>query len=641
LRFLAWCVERRVYRLSALTPEDLEAFSQALRPDGWASALGLGRRLDHTLECARADRAVLEALVSVKHGVGFVSPEVLSRQIGVLVTSREYPEGFTSAMAALAGAGFRGSKRRSAAGWSQSSFKTCFVALNRLAFLPDTLDRLSFEPFKNSREQARESGGRPDGRTLNLPIEDAAKLLRLALRWVYVRGPGVVELVRIWRQALSDGGERWGGKADIQTFVVQQLREAYPALQAKHELPEMTSLQAAGAGDSSVVGLVEDLQTAVMVIVGINQARRKNEVLGEGSRPWGLYHGCLQLADPIVDAYELDIYIEKTWRDWLRMSANKLTVDAIGILEELQHAMFPGVDEASLSIQERRARKLFVLPSHRVLTGEDADPHQYSFDSHSRRFFDEAGIADALRRTHPFRRLFALIYTYRWDHPSLQALSEHLCHLDMECTRLYVTDDAMRAQAETIEQVYRMRADCLPQDELDEAQRQYADDLLQAMLTSPQAGGPMTRRVRLWVRRLSRRVEFADADLATALGAVRGDIERRAYLPTAFRHGACWANHPRHAGHAHCGKDGQLHRELAGIDVCRTCPFHSTSSAFLQNIEKDAGALEARMAQADDADEREALRANALRLRELIGLEYELMAGSLPAHTPTGEGSST
>src|SRR3546814_15108988 len=92
------------------------------------------------------------------------------------------------------------------------------------------------------------------------------------------------------------------------------------------------------------------------------------------------------------------------------------------------------------------------------------------------------------------RRLFALIYMYRWDHPVLQALSEHLCHVDIESTRLYVTDDEMRKEAERIEALYRVRTDGFPEEEIGEARRPYQDDQLRAMLSSTASGGHMTYR---------------------------------------------------------------------------------------------------------------------------------------------------
>jgi hypothetical protein len=647
LRFFAWCVEQRVYKLSALRPQDLEEFAVALRPHGWFSALSVPERLDQIVERAGKDTHILNSIVSVKNRVCSVSPDALSREMGFVITSREFPVGFREAMAALTGYPPHRSRKatKSREGWSESSFKNCFTALNRLAHLPDALDRLDFEPFPNARKHARQSGGRPDGRTRNLPIEEAAKLLGLALKWIYERSDGVVELMNVWRDALGEARYRWCSAEDIQIFATQRLREAYPAIQAKYGLPgQLTGAVRAGGGegDTSVVELIQDLQTAAMIIVGINQGRRKNEVLGEGSRPWGLYLGCMLPSDPFVDAHELDIYIEKTWRNWMRMSTNKLTVDAIRVLERLRLAIYPQEKEDSgLSAEELRRRKLFVFPTFRVLLGEDIAPYQYAFGNHSVRFFKEAGVGEEARRSHSFRRFFALIYVYRWEHPLLQALSEYLCHMDMESTRVYVTDPSMREEAERIEKVYRLRADCFPFEELTEAQRQYADDLLRAMLTSTSAGGPMARRVRQWVKRLARRVEFADADLDEALAAVRSSVDRRGYMPTSFRHGACWASGDRMARRARCGSGGKLHREQADIGICSTCPFHSTSEAFLRNVEQEAMELEAQAKATVDAVEREATLRASRRLLELIDLERELMARYRPLNQPASPGRTT
>ena len=646
LRFFAWCVEQRVYKLSELRPQDLEAFAVALRPNGWFSALSMPARLDQVVERSKADPRLLDSIVSVKRGVCYVSPEPLSRALGVLITSREYPSEFREAIAGLTGYPCRqsGKTRKGLPGWSESSFKTCFVALNRLAHLPETLDRLSFEPFPNSREHARQSGGRPDGRTRNLPVEEAAKLLGLALKWVYERSDGVIELVNVWREALEEGRYRWCAASDIQIFATQRLCEAYPDIRAKYGLPGQLATGVRRGREkegTTVAELIQDLQTAVMVIVGINQARRKNEVLGEGQRPWGLYQGCLLPSDPFIDAYELDIYIEKTWRTWMRMSTNKLTVDAIRVLERLRLAMFPKEkDDSDLPMDVLRRRKLFVFPTYRVLMGEDVDPWQYNFDNHSERFFKEAGVGEEARRSHSFRRLFALIYMYRWDHPMLQALSEHLCHLDMESTRVYITDPAMREEAERIEKVYRLRADCFPLEELSEAQRLYADDLLRAMLTSAAAGGPMTRRVRQWIKRMANRVAFADSDLDQALAAVRENVAQRGYRPTSFRHGACWADGNRMARRARCGNKGKLHREQADIGICSRCPFHSTSEVFLRNVEQDAATLETQARIATDAVERDAALMASRRLRELIDLERALMARSQPMSRPEFTGAT-
>lgn len=633
-RFFAWCVRRRVYHLTALRQEDMEALARDLRPEGWFSALSVRDRLQDVLSRARDDHNFCQSLVNIKTGEFSISPDRLSQAIGVVITSREYPPFLRLGMAEHVSFKLRGKPFERNKEWSQASFKLCFGALNRLARLPDSVDRLKFEPFPNAREYARQSGGKPDGRTINLPLEEAVKILGSSLAWVYDRSDGVLELVKIWRDALQCARRRWIDEATINSHVIQQLQAAYPEIRDRYGLPDAQIYAAQNKGDSgiSVIDLVQRLQTGVALLVGINQARRKNEVLGEGTRPFGLYRGCLTLSDPFVDAYELDIYIEKTWRAWMKMSTNRLVVDAVRVLERLRAIMLPEeLEDSALPQEVMRSRKLFIIPSHALLMGRKADPDQYSFEIHSDAFFEEAAIEDRYRRTHPMRRIFALIYMYRWDHPSLQALSEYLCHVDLECTRIYVTDDAMRQEAERIEKVYRGRIDCMPVEELTEAQLIYRDDQLRAMLSRTTTGGPLTYRVRKWVRRLAHKAEFIESELDDMVAAARTAIEMKGYLPLTFPHGVCWAHSAGTAARvAKCGDGAALHRERASIRVCGSCPFHSTSAAFLKNIENDAQQLERSAADARDPREADQYRAAATELRELIELECALMSQRMP-----------
>ena len=616
-------------------PERVGRHSTSL---GWFSAWSIDARLDSIVEQARNDRIFFEELTSVHCGAVSISPTVLSKAISLPISSREYPDNFRDAIAELAGAKLRCRKKygQQDRAWSQSSFKLCFSGLNRLAYLPAEVDRLEFEPFPNSREHARRSGANPDRRTANLPLEDAAKILQCALNWIYRRSDGVIELVTIWRDAIQEAQRSDCAYTSMIILTNNRLQATYPELCERYDLPKSEHVLA-----TTVLELVQRMQTAAMLLVGINQARRKNEVLGEGKRPFGLYRGCLTLSDPFVEASELDIYIEKTWRNWLRMSTNKLTVDAIGVLEKLHAVMFPELQPCKeMTREELRRQKLFVLPSHKFFIKQSAEPDRYDFDRHGNAFFEEAQVAEQYRRTHQMRRLFALIYMYRWDHPVLQALSEHLCHVDIESTRLYVTDDEMRKEAERIEALYRVRTDGFPEEEIGEARRQYQDDQLRAMLSSTASGGPMTYRVRKWVRRLAHTVQFADDELEGMVAIAQQSTQRKGYEPRSFRHGICWAGAGRGAARkARCGDGAALHRERAGIGLCGSCPFHSTSAIFLKNIEQDAEALDQAADAALDPREKIQCRRSARELRDLIKLEHALMARHLPPARSAAKGA--
>ena len=627
-RFFAWCVKNRIYKLADVTLDDMRRLALELQPKGWLSALNTEAELRELVRRCEDDKALLLQVASSHDGATCsISSERLSSYLGYVVTSREYPMFLRKEIAGLMQKVTVGAERRSddMQPWSEASFKNCFGALNGLCILPATLDRLSFEPFANARLHARLANGIPDGRTANLTVEDAAKLLAESLEWLYNKADAVIELVAFWRETLVGTASEYKGEANVSTRVNAAIRERYAELKSRVDFPYEVASFTTATGESISL-LVKNLLTAAFVLIAITQARRKNEVVGEGSRPWGIYAACLEKIDPDIDAYALDIYIEKTWNAWMKMPASALTVHAVDVLTRLRAAALPG-EEVGTSDQDRRAQKLFSFPGSAALLGDASAMFGFSFDEHSGELYSLAGVADSERKTHMFRRFFALVYFYRWEHPKLQALSEFLAHFDLETTRVYIADPAMRDKADRIEALHRHRADCFPEQEMSEAQRHYADAQLDAMLTSDGAGGPMTRRVHRWIQRIWRHVEFPDRDPATLKSEIRKQFKSRGYAPTPMSHGVCWAEESgaRVGLRGRCSKEGTIRRELAGVDICGACVFHSTSSSFLLNVEQDAKRLDEQAALATDPREAQVLRATASCSRELVELELSLI----------------
>lgn len=622
VRFMAWCVRQGVYRLDAINIGDIERFVADLGARGWADAFAIDVRLREISQRAASDPGFREQLIVKRTRKYGVSVEAVSRAAGFQLTGKDLPPTFCAAI--VAGDASVWSIEAPRREWGQGSFENCFSALARLHRLPHGLDRLLFHPFLGIK-----APGRADGRTPNLPVEDAGRLFSTALKWVGTRAPGVVELVRCWKQALKTATSQYLSEENVVTFVNAALRDAYPALRDRYELPdiEISGAMMSADGCRPVTDLVQDLQTAVLVLVATNQARRKNEVLGEDGRPYGLYAGCVRKSDPFVDAYEIDMYIEKTIQDWRSISCSRLVADSVSVLERLWEAWHPKASDAHRDAGEfDRADRLFMQPSHRSILNSREATH-YRFADHSRAFFAEAGVDPSLRRTHIFRRLFAMLYMYRYDHPSLQALSEALYHLDLECTRVYITDASTRSDMARAERQYRRhRLDATLLEELDAAAQAYGRDQIHAMLTSRDAGGPLTRRVRMLMRKLALKVSVP-SDLGSIQEAIQAELDSKGYRPTPFPHGVCWAGEPRFARRAACGQGGELRREHAGVNLCSRCPFHSTSIAFLENVCRDIDDHESRQAELGDEEQR-CLQSQVDALRGLIDAEMELISTS-------------
>lgn len=639
LRFKAWCVRRRVYRLSDVTPADMQQFMRDMGTRGWYDAFGLATRYDEIVARAEVDPAFRGFVTTGSRRTRHINADGISRHLGLVITGTELPRSFRSEMARVAGT--QPPKRlggRAGEAWTSASFANCINAIARLSRLPQQIDRLTFHP-SSVIDDVLKRAGKPMKRTPNLPVEDGARLFSTALTWIYTRAPGVIELVRIWRAALMGAAQKYSSEESVITAVSAQLRDAYGPIQSKYDLPatELAAAMRASDGETCVVDLVHNVLTAALVLVGVNQARRKNEVLGEDGPPFGLYSGCVSSADPFVDAFQIHMYIEKTIRDWRTMSCSRLVADVVSVLEELRSAMLPDEGPASVDPASARTRRLFVVPSHKAMLKHE-EPTQYSFASNSRALFSEAGIEDELRRTHIFRRMFAMLYMYRFDHPSLQALSEALYHLDIDCTRIYVTDSAMVEESARIERLYRQhQIDQTPRKELDDAVKEYADYQINAMLTSAGSGGPLTRRVRMWIRKLGLKVQLP-TDPTELTSIVLAEFARKEYRPTSFSHGVCWASGRRFAARAGCGRNGQLNRDQAGIHMCGKCPFHSTSVAFLENLNREVDVLNEQRLRADDDVEREMLAAQIEDLSLMIEAELALIARSSGASSSSSSG---
>src|SRR5690606_20238260 len=83
-------------------------------------------------------------------------------------------------------------------------------------------------------------------------------------------------------------------------------------------------------------------------------------------------------------------------------------------------------------------------------------PDSYYFSSASKEFLELANVkVGALNGTRAFRRLFAILYVHRYDHPVLLALKQHLCHTNLSTTTYYASSPKVKKEAEQIEKLFK------------------------------------------------------------------------------------------------------------------------------------------------------------------------------------------
>jgi len=630
VKFAGWCVINRIYQFGAIDKKDIDLFIGDLLPFGWYKALGMEQRFKNIINEISVDDSVRKQILGAERtelpNLISINLYGLSRVLGVPLRTKEVPAWVYKSIADQLGMAANQGNQTFDKPISPSSLKVIFESINTLSALPDGFDKICFVPFYKPRVLARKLSHVDEGRTENLSLKDATAILGAAVRGVYEIAPAVVEMGNNIRKLSSSYIIEGRGESTLSLYLSRMVRNMYPQYRDEYSLPfkELNGYVTSSATKPSFFDLVRIVQTAATVIVGINHGRRKNEIIGSGSLPYGLYEGCVKTIDSDFSCYRLDIYIEKTIRDWVEMSCNKLVADAVNILEQIRLFSMPLEDERDNF--EGREKKLFVSRSmHFSLSGKSKYWIPYDFVNHSNWFFTMAGISKIDFRAHQFRRFFALIYYYRFDSAVLHALSQHLCHFNLDRTRIYVTDPRMRGDAEKIESLYKgvTKENDGMDTILDVVQDEYAFDKIKQIIEGQPTGGGMTKRIRRLYLMMLRNAEFDDASITEFADDISKRLKERGYFPTNLRHGVCWVGKSKTDKLGRCYEKGKINRDRAQLKICSQCPHHFNNENYLQNLESDLDELTFRETNSADLPlaERNAIRKEVKNLSQLIGLE--------------------
>lgn len=322
---------------------------------------------------------------------------------------------------------------------TETSLRKMLIALEGLREIGRRytgLDHLKINPcpggsaIKLARRLAR-----PSGKTKTIPPSLGFKLIDGAIRWVVHYGPELL--------ALRDNAELdFKNLSDVYRdnypakLVAEKLRKFEPrATGPGHPWP-ISGFKRSQATHEDLVGHPSlhvavniYLPAACAIVLEVFTARREGEILG-------LKKGCIQRIGGNnqlrkLNSLTLETYIEKTVR----------SIDKVPVVE---------IVEVAIALLEKWSEK------SRALSGSDllfqcrdiASDHIYPWTTkdHLTAFakFVEADV-DALGQSwkysdHQFRRLFAMLYFWRFEGSSLTALSEYLRHFNLEMTKQYIQE---------------------------------------------------------------------------------------------------------------------------------------------------------------------------------------------------------
>ncbi|WP_273163629.1 hypothetical protein [Massilia timonae] len=469
--------------------------------------------------------------------------------------------------------------------------------LNDLTVLSAPVDRLEHKVAKGSNTSAAKIAKKQSTRTANLQLEEAIALITKSLDLIYETAPLLIDLYKdansAFKSLSSDARKPWLHNSSAKKRLEQALgRPITSWALCGHHAHSSTTL--------AVEEILGAVQGATAIILGSMNARRQLEIC---DRDKGVRVGDLTVLNESLGLYQCFFFIEKTYRSRHLFYVNQTSADALRCLEQLKQACLPwgkiiSTGESLYGCGRFTAQNGSVVERHFNFVSKAAQSRSMSS------FFKIAygGRSDGPDLTsHMFRRFFAVLYMHRYDHAELRALKQHLRHLDVAMTRVYVTDPSNRPLAEQIGSAlkittYDYASSDLAADlddeildirtELNAAGTEKLRIAIEEILNGSPTGGGFSKIIRKLFRQMLTRLPIAPTENFTPVERIATLLDDHQYRVLPMEHGQCHAPEARRTLKGACEQNGVLARERADPPVCCGCAFHFNNQSYVRNLKE-------------------------------------------------------
>jgi hypothetical protein len=623
LRIFSWMLRNNRHTLNSLTTADIKKLSESVGIKGWWNTLNY----DQALRVAQQrfeDNPGLADPLSVSH-IRAINHLYLSQQIGLPIVASQIPPWFREYVATFDGKQHISYKFNIGHLIGKNAeHGTMLKALMRYCLLPAPFDGIPFVPFSTIkpevervsklRERARLQSQAPAASrrqnnideketpltaTPNIPISMAQKIFSQAVIWLYDYSETVLRILDILRNhiqnsVISNASKRTR-KFDFTEVNVMLARKGIPL-----QISSISQERANTIG-YPLTTLVSTLFCACATLVLVNHGRRPKEIIGYRV-PYGLYFGCLSDVCPQISEKKIEIYIEKSPREYATFWCTKIVADAVDVLEQISQRFRPLFTEIKIAksvLTERRVDSLF---RQRIMNVESfsLDPISFNWRDHSALFFELAGVDYTYFANvqMPYRRLFMSLYIHRYDCPELFALKNHLRDMRMESLVAYFRDPRNRPARDKVEAALQryQKEDSLELEKLlHEASSEYLVEKVSELLHGEPFGGAFPRIVRKILKKLSESTEFREISPQNRVQIVAKKIEQHGYTPTPNESSLCMVGTNEMTRHASkCYEAGELHTERASPTLCSRCIHAFNPPAYMHIFLEDRDAALAR-----------------------------------------------
>ncbi|MBX9677013.1 MAG: hypothetical protein K2V71_10470 [Methylotenera sp.] len=607
-----------IYRLAQVTQEDVKIWLfDFIEHDGWWNLLGMGQALEKLIEDAKIDHSLRPYLVSeIKKERGFFSfnKAAVSGVLGLSLQgfhfgeiqqklhSELFPE------LAIEGSVFGGNDTR-----GKMTSQVLYTVFRKLNFytsqFPEGVDQIGFIPIPEPMGMARKfAKARTEERTANITPEYAVKLVTIAFDWVYNKSPGVIKLLRTAREEAEIQAKMGLSRSASKNNVRWAVNQHYQAIKKQYGFEwDSITLEGKGLAGDSLNDMLAVVQYAAFNLIGINHGRRKNELIGEGDKPYGLYLGCVSESAQQTEfgLKKINIYVEKTYQQWKEFWCNKLVYDSVSVLESV-YQLFRPLNTPPIQISNiKEEAKEHKLIRRRVLTDVAgwADESNWvekfksvEYGKDSRPFYRLVDPKSSVlsQKSHPNRRLFACLYHYRYEFSELLALRDHLVHNDTLMTHKYVTDPDTRKLAETMQEAWKNEQDGFDKV-MDEVQSEYFRDTLVQIIKGERVGGRWPRLVSKRLKTLAKDADFVALNDQDKASFLTEKLTCKGYKANPKSNGVCFAGSNKSSARlANCHSGEGLNQQDASPNMCHGCVHLFTNENYLSVMEEELAELEER-----------------------------------------------
>lgn len=603
-KYWEWGRLNGIYEPKDWTPAHFRLLERQLGKGKWPSALNARARVEALLETQPSVDVIarLDNRLSIREELRALIGTNLSAQ--ELSCARGSVHRYVSQVAPKDGWCENKSPAQPTVTWLLQAF----WAANLLVRTPEAYS-FRVTPFVDPVGRANKLAKRT-ARTPTLSVEQAISLLIHSRKYVYVYAEEIIKLVRelgcIAIKALEGApGDKQRYQLAASLWEQSQVRK-----NSKDILGVEISMMSKGAPSGvTVPRLVDMLISACVILIASMNGRRKDEII---HKKVGLHRDSLRVVDDQLQIYESLFYIEKTLKSYAPYFVNQTTFDAFNVLRKLE--------EAQLEVEQLFTREQRTLESldhsmfwtrNITFTKLNLMPRvwfKFSFDKKGAGMeFANETLGQSIKLigggAHVFRRFYAVIYFYRFEHGGLLSIRYQLAHWNCEVTRQYVTDSMINAAESRIPLELRRAPDTVRaalnsewvglNEELLSVGSEKLQQVICKLLDGRSFSGGFPKLVERIHRLLMADVNYSSMDKSRKATALQRMVEARGHSLRPLPHADCAAGSSPARG-AKCSREkgGGPEPINATAKVCATCAYSWTSEGHLAGLKVDLDILD-------------------------------------------------